>query len=390
MLNKKKIIIHTGNIAIGGQEKMLIEFLKILSSDKYHIILLIEEDQDLDNYYESQIPKDVEYHFLTSKKFMKTLLLQKHKKNLLNKILYSINLKRKKYIALENLKKYIQHGDLIIDYDLGLLRTLHHLNIKNIPIIGWCHLGNGLPLKNKQKEKNMELYNTIITINETMKNGFTNNYGQKGVSIKKIINFVDEKEIKKLSKISMEENYLGSFILSIGALTERKNFSQLIKAYYKSSLRNNNINLVILGEGSQRSLLENLIQELHLEKNVFLLGKKPNPYNYISNSIFFVLPSKEEGFPVVLMEAMTLGKMIIAKNNSGNNEILVHGKYGILKDNVIEDFPIFFDEVINNLSLRKYYENLSLERALDFSQNKAKNIIENLIDEFFLKEKEVF
>lgn len=80
MTNKKNIIIHTGNISVGGQEKMMIEFLKILSPEKYNITLLIEEDKDHENHYEKYIPNYVKYYFLTSKEFIKKLLLQKHNK----------------------------------------------------------------------------------------------------------------------------------------------------------------------------------------------------------------------------------------------------------------------------------------------------------------------
>ncbi|MGL6115425.1 MAG: glycosyltransferase [Cetobacterium sp.] len=382
MTNKKNIIIHTGNISVGGQEKMMIEFLKILSPEKYNITLLIEEDKDHGNHYEKYIPNYVKYYFLTSKEFIKKLLLQKHNKTLLNKVLYSINLKRKKSIAINNLNKYIKEADLIIDYDLGLLRTLHKVKLhKNIPIIGWSHLGNGKPLKNKQKEKNMLLYNTIVTINETMKNGFIENYGHKGVNIVKIGNFIDEDLILEKSKDIISENNLGNFILSIGALTERKNFSQLIETFHSLITQYNlDTNLVILGEGPQRNSLETLIKELNLTERVFLLGKKLNPYPYIAKCEFFVLPSLEEGFPVVLMEAMTLGKMIFAKNNSGNDEVLSQGQYGILSEDINKDFPSLFHKALTVSEYKINFEKLSKKRSLDFYKENAKFLIESLID----------
>ena len=93
---KKKLGIHTGNISIGGQEKMLIEFLKILSPEKYEIELYIEEDKGDKNYYEKEIPSYVHYQFLTEKSFMRKLEYYKNKKNIFYRIIYSYLLRKKR------------------------------------------------------------------------------------------------------------------------------------------------------------------------------------------------------------------------------------------------------------------------------------------------------
>lgn len=376
---KRKIIIHTGNLSIGGQEKMTMEFLKILSPQKYDVKLLIEEDKGSENYYEKEIPKYVKYDFLTSKKFMDKVLSQKKSRSILDKIKYSINLRRKKNIAMKKFNKEIKGADLIIDYNLGLLRNIHKLKDKKIPIIGWSHLGNGTKQKRKQKEENMMKYDAIVTINEEMENGFKNNYGKKGLDIFKIDNFIDEELVFQKSQVSYNEK-LGTYILSIGALTERKNYIELIRAFSKYiSLENSDINLVIIGDGDQKSLLENEIEKLNLKNRVFLLGRKINPYPYIKNSELFILPSKAEGFPVVLMEAMTLGKLVIGKINSGNVEVLKNGKYGILLDNLENELPKVLNEIFRDENFRRKYELLSLERARDFSKEKARENIETLL-----------
>lgn len=379
---KKRITIHTGNISIGGQEKMMVEFLKILSPKKYDINLFIEEDKGEENYYQKDIPEYVNYKFLTSKKFMDSLLEQKKSRKIIDKIKYSFNLKKKKNIAIKEFSKEIENSDLIIDYNLGLLRNIHKLNLKKAPIIGWSHLGNGERQKRKQKENNMLRYNSVVTINTEMEKGFIENYGKKGLTVLRIDNFIDEDIVMKKAEENYNEN-IGRFILSIGALTQRKNYSELIKAYnlYLQSSESD-INLVIIGEGEERGNLESLIKTLKLEERVFLLGRKTNPYPYIKGSELFILPSKGEGFPVVLMEAMTLGKMTVAKNNGGNSEVLKDGKYGVLLNNLEEELSDVLDNVFNKNDYRKGYENLSNERAKDFSKDKARKTIEKLINDF--------
>ena len=101
---KKKIIIHNGNISIGGQERMLVEFLKILDSNKYEVLLLIEENNGYKNVYIEEIPSWIKYKFLTSEYFMKKLNEYKNSKNIVKKILYSYLLKKKKKLALKEIK----------------------------------------------------------------------------------------------------------------------------------------------------------------------------------------------------------------------------------------------------------------------------------------------
>ena len=117
---KKKLIVHNGNISIGGQEKMLIEFLNILDSNKYEVLLLIEENKGENNDYINEIPKWIDYKFLTSEKLMKNINVHKSKKNIFSKLYYSILLKKKKNTAIKEFKKFLNFGDIIIDYDMRI------------------------------------------------------------------------------------------------------------------------------------------------------------------------------------------------------------------------------------------------------------------------------
>lgn len=101
---KKKLLIHNGNISIGGQEKMLMEFLNILDSKKYEILLLIEENNGKRNDYIDRIPKWIDYKFLTTEEFMNKIEKYQSSKNFLEKLYYSHLLKLKKKISLKELK----------------------------------------------------------------------------------------------------------------------------------------------------------------------------------------------------------------------------------------------------------------------------------------------
>jgi glycosyltransferase involved in cell wall biosynthesis len=119
-------------------------------------------------------------------------------------------------------------------------------------------------------------------------------------------------------------------VLSIGRLTAQKDFGTLIHAFGKIR-RKRPAKLLILGEGEKRPELEALIKQLNLEPDVNMPGFVPNPYPFISKASLFVLSSRWEGLPTVLVEALYCGPPIIATDcPSGPREILREGQYGRL------------------------------------------------------------
>lgn len=146
--------------------------------------------------------------------------------------------------------------------------------------------------------------------------------------IQVIRNGVNVKEVLSLSKqpINTKKSY-GSYIVAVGRLVEAKGFDVLISAFEKVSRSRDNINLVIFGEGEERDGLEALILKLGLENRVFLPGFELNPYPYIRQAELFVLSSRWEGFPNVLIEAVCLGVNVISTNcKYGPEEILKNGR----------------------------------------------------------------
>lgn len=150
---KKRLLIHNGSISIGGQEKMLVEFLKALSPEKYEILLLVEQNiGDKENYIE-EIPEWIRCSFLTSQNFSRSLEKSRHSKNPLKRAWYSFLLREKKRRATREIQKYLDFSDIIIDYNMGLLRNLHKLNLEGKILVGWSHAGNGeLPRVNRREK----------------------------------------------------------------------------------------------------------------------------------------------------------------------------------------------------------------------------------------------
>jgi glycosyltransferase involved in cell wall biosynthesis len=121
-------------------------------------------------------------------------------------------------------------------------------------------------------------------------------------------------------------------ILAIGRLTPQKDFATLIRAFdvlLNSSARP--ATLVIAGEGPQRAALESLASELGIRQHVHLPGWIGNPFPIYKAADAFVLSSRFEGMPNVILEALAFGLPVVATDcPSGPREILVDGSLGDL------------------------------------------------------------
>ena len=119
-------------------------------------------------------------------------------------------------------------------------------------------------------------------------------------------------------------------ILGVGRLTAAKDFPTLIRAFALVH-KERPARLMILGEGEDRPELEALVRELGLEQDVALPGFVENPYKYMKRAAVFVLSSRWEGLPTVLIEALALGTPVVSTDcPSGPREILKGGECGLL------------------------------------------------------------
>jgi glycosyltransferase involved in cell wall biosynthesis len=119
-------------------------------------------------------------------------------------------------------------------------------------------------------------------------------------------------------------------IMSAGRLAPEKDFVTLLRAF--SLLRKTHTaRLVILGQGALRAELQNLVSELGIEADVSMPGFVGNPFAYMARARVFVLSSRTEGLPTVLIEALACGCSVVSTDcPSGPVEILEDGKWGRL------------------------------------------------------------
>ena len=148
-----------------------------------------------------------------------------------------------------------------------------------------------------------------------------------------IPNPVITKDIFAQSSMNVKHPFLDlnePIILFVGRLSHEKDLTNLIYAFKKVQEKILS-RLLIVGDGPERSKLENLINKINLSQRVSFLGHQRNPYPYFAQSDLFVLSSTREGLPTVLVEALAFGLKIVSTDcQSGPREILDNGRYGEL------------------------------------------------------------
>lgn len=316
---KRKVLFITPSLSGGGAERVIVNLLRNIDRSKFEIFFI---SINLSGPYVKNLPSDinvidlkktrVRYSFfklikaintimpdviLTTLGFLNLMLIVikpflKSKPKVIvreaNTVSKEINdLSCTKRFFYKSLYRFLYpRADLIIAQSIGMKDDL----IKNI----------SLPLK-----KIKIVYNPV-DINYVLSKSQEANP------------FSDEKYIR---------------IVSVGRLSYQKGFDILLEAIKILVKFFPNIRLYILGEGPLRDQLISMANDLKIENNVFFIGFVENPYIYIKNSDVFVLPSRWEGFPNVLLEALACNAKIVSTNcKSGPSEILGNEEYGLLAD----------------------------------------------------------
>lgn len=197
-------------------------------------------------------------------------------------------------------------------YNAPAFYTVHSSNLDwYFPILGWqarLVYGNAAG---------------IVAVSNGVKTKIEAQFGLKNVSV--IPNAISLENIisKSGEPIGTEEQ----FIVSAGRMDDDiKQFDKLMEAYSRSVLPQKGIKLVLLGEGKLRPKLERDAPE-----GVIFKGFVQNPYAYFSKAMFFVLSSKAEGLPMVILESLASGTPVVSFDCvSGPGEMIEDGRNGIL------------------------------------------------------------
>jgi len=190
-------------------------------------------------------------------------------------------------------------------------------------------------------------------------------------AIDRSVSGADRKEIRRSLSVADDD----IFLLNAGRLTEQKGQVYLIEAMKKVVPRHPNAKLLILGEGELKGALEALIAKCGLKGNVRIMPPTRDILDLMAACDIFAFPSLWEGLPMALLEAMGIGKPVVAFDITGMDEIVEDGVNGILVESRNPDalamsvLMVALDrqmrESISGNARKAIREKFSIERSLD-------------------------
>ena len=174
----------------------------------------------------------------------------------------------------------------------------------------------------------------VVAVSDGVADDFASSVGMERTSIDTVYNPVVTPDMFAASRGDAVHPWVRDggdpVLIGIGRLVPQKDFATLIRAV-NLVRASRPVRLVILGDGPERSGLESLVEELDLVDVVDLPGFVDNPYATLARADAFVLSSRWEGLPTVLIEALALGVPLVSTRcESGPVEILENGRYGRL------------------------------------------------------------
>ena len=159
------------------------------------------------------------------------------------------------------------------------------------------------------------------------------------------------------------DNSNSIILISVGRLTNAKGYDMAIESCKKLVEKGYDIRWNIIGDGEERTNLEQRIKKNNLEDRFILLGIKENPYPYVRNADIYVQTSRFEGKSIAIDEAKILNKPILITNFSTAKDQISNGEDGLIVDMNVDSIVKGLEKLINDTDLRnKLTKNLSKEQ----------------------------
>ena len=359
----RRLLFISKNLEIGGMEKALVILLNTLCKRNYEITLVLEEKKGvLLEQLDSNITVE-EYRLSYNKVvfFRKCL-------NFIHKTLWKFK-NKKKYDFSCNYATY----SVIGSYLARIASSNNSLYVHSNYYEAFKHSKKNF--KNFFDSLSVSEFENVLFVSNESKNSFISIYKSLNEKCKVINNLIDYNKIINLSKEKIDIQFPKDKInfIFVGRLdNDSKNFDRMLKAFSIAINKNKNINLYMVGDGKDKHLCEKLINKYNLNKNVFLLGQKVNPYPYIYKSDVFLLTSNYEGYPVVLTESLVLNKQMISTISVSDSEINSSDYITV----VAKDKRVIAEAILNTKKQIKNY-NIDFESINNKRLNNLISIIEN-------------
>lgn len=379
---KKKILFFTENLYGGGVEKISQIILSHFDYNKYDVILYslckYEFDPNLFSPY-------IKYKYIYDKLESQDSVISKAIKLIKNKtklLVYAYTSPQLFYRLFVNEKV-----DVAIAFIEGYATRIVSGAPNTIKKIGWVHIEldnyhwSKIAFRNNKEEYQCyKSFNTIPCVSQNVKQQVDKIFGLSTSRV--VYNPIDSQKIQK-EAINEDILYQNEKIniVAIGSLTPRKGFDRLLQVAKRLNTEDFDLNVTILGKGTEQENLLKIISDNDMSSYVQLIGFKQNPYPYLKQADIYVCSSYAEGFNTAITEALVLGKPVVSTECSGVKEQLGdNNEWGICCENSEEGLYKGLKKMLTNNHIT-YYAKQAAIRGKNFSLETSMNTIYKIIEE---------
>lgn len=396
---KKKLLIVSHALELGGAERSLIGLLDALNPEIWDIdlFLLRHEGELMASIPESVnlLPQIPAYTVLARP--MKDTLKEGHLLLTAARVVGKLSANRydkahsytDSGVAIEYSHKYTYRLMPAIqpnmEYDLAVsFLTPHYIcahNVRAKKKIAWIHTDySRIQVDVKSETAMWDSFDYIASISDAVTGSFVKTFPAMKDKIVLIENILPAKLIQMQAKefsVEPEMPLKGIRLLSVGRYCTAKNFDNVPDICARLMQSGLDVYWYIIGFGPDEQLIRKKIAEAGMEDRVILLGKKSNPYPYIKACDLYVQPSRYEGKCVTVREAQMLGKPVVITHYATSSSQLEDGVDGVIVPMSNDDCADSITFLLNNSSQMAQLSAACLKK--NFSGFESVRILETLI-----------
>lgn len=277
--------------------------------------------------------------------------------------------------------------DLEIAYlEFGPTKILASSTNKRARKLAWVHCeldktGADLSLLRRKAAPWYPKFDKVICVSRNVRDSFRRIFGDS-CCCEVLYNVVDSEEIRGKAALplpsALQKRKLTA--ATVGRMYAQKSYDRLLRVHKRLREEGLDYDLWILGDGPERSGLEEYCRQNQLTDSVFMPGFLDNPYPAFREADVIVCSSLYEGFSTVVTEALILGKPVVTTDCSGMEELLGDNEYGIITENTEAGLYSGLKEMLSSSALRQHYAEAAARRGTAFQRD----TLVRATEEFFL------
>lgn len=346
---KTKILFLINTLNGGGAEKVLVDTVNNLDSEKYDITVQTIYDVGV---FKNKLSDKVRY---------KSIIRSKNNiaKRIYSKILLSV-------LGVKFVYNHFIRSQY--DYEIAFLEGLPTKVIskstnKHCKKYAWIHTDlisnpnslNAYGCEFNEREA-YKSFDKIFCVSDSVRRSFNEKYGMNDKSVT-VYNIIDDKAIEEAGGEPVDLPVCTQpIIVSVGRLTKPKGYERLLRIHKRLIDEGYSHSLLIIGDGEQRSMLESYVKENHLDQTVFLLGFQINPHKFIKQCDLFVCSSIAEGYSTVVSESVLCGVPVLSTDVAGSLEPIEAPRCSIVVENSEQALYEGIKNILENPEKLKLYK----------------------------------